>query len=88
MRSTTRLLGALAAAALPSVFAQGPMPETFTDAETGIVFNSWGVPNGSPQTQGGITFGVALPSDGLSSDASEFIGYLVRVMVFSASLLC
>ncbi|KAK5663896.1 hypothetical protein OQA88_105 [Cercophora sp. LCS_1] len=76
MWSTTRLLGALAVAALPSVFAQGPTPETFTDAETGIVFNSWGIPGDSPRTQGGFNFGVALPSDGLSSDANEFIGYL------------
>ncbi|KAK1756220.1 putative cellobiose dehydrogenase precursor [Echria macrotheca] len=78
MRSNSRFIGALAAAAsyLPSAFAQGPLPTTFTDPETGIVFNSWGIPNGGSQTQGGLTFGVALPSDALSVDANEFIGYL------------
>lgn len=78
MRSASRFLGALAAvASLPSAFGQNNVPNTFTDAETGIVFNSWGIPNGSPQSQGGWTFGMALPSDALSTDATEFIGYLV-----------
>jgi hypothetical protein len=51
---------------------------TFTDPQTGIIFNSWGIPADSPQTQGGFTFGMALPSNALSTDATEFIGYLVR----------
>lgn len=62
---------------LPSALAQSSAPETFTDPETGIIFNTWGIPNGAPQTQGGLTFGVALPQDALETDASEFIGYLV-----------
>lgn len=61
---------------LPSVLGQQPAT-TFTDPDSGVVFNSWGVPSGSSQTQGGFTFGVALPSDALTKDADEFIGYLV-----------
>ncbi|KAK4155189.1 cellobiose dehydrogenase [Chaetomidium leptoderma] len=77
MRSSSRFLGALAAAAsfLPSAFAQNNAPVTFTDAASGIVFNSWSIANG-PQTKGGFTFGVALPSNALTTDATEFIGYL------------
>ncbi|KAK4190122.1 putative cellobiose dehydrogenase precursor [Podospora australis] len=77
MRSVSRFLGALAAVAvLPSTLAQNNAPNTFTDSATGIRFNSWGLPNGSPQTQGGLTWGMSLPSDALTKDASEFIGYL------------
>ncbi|KAL2015859.1 hypothetical protein VTK56DRAFT_4678 [Thermocarpiscus australiensis] len=78
MRSSSRILGALASAAsfLPSVLAQNSQPVTITDPGTGIIFNTWGFPNGAAETQGGFTFGVALPSDAFSTDASEFIGYL------------
>nr|ADT70773.1 cellobiose dehydrogenase [Amesia atrobrunnea] len=78
MRPSSRFVGALAAAAsfLPSALAQNNAAVTFTDPDTGIVFNSWGLANGAPQTQGGFTFGVALPSDALTTDATEFIGYL------------
>lgn len=41
------------------------------------MFNSWGIPNGGSQTQGGFNFSLALPTDGLATDATEFIGYLV-----------
>jgi cellobiose dehydrogenase (acceptor) len=75
MRTASRVLGALSLGAA-CVLAQGPDPTTFTDAETGIVFNSWGISPESTQTRGGFNFGVALPSDGLSTDANEFIGYL------------
>ncbi|KAK4448586.1 cellobiose dehydrogenase [Podospora aff. communis PSN243] len=75
MRTATRVLGALSLGAA-SVLAQGPLATTFTDAETGIVFNSWGISPESTQTRGGFNFGVALPSNGLSTDATEFIGYL------------
>ncbi|KAK4661395.1 uncharacterized protein QC763_702650 [Podospora pseudopauciseta] len=89
MRSASRFLGALAAvASLPSAFGQNNVPNTFTDAETGIVFNSWGIPNGSPQSQGGWTFGMALPSDALSTDATEFIGYLVECASKDAAGWC
>jgi len=60
--------------------------ETFTDAASGITFNSWGIPNGSPSTQGGFRFGMALPQDALTTDATEFIGYLVRLA--NLLLLC
>ncbi|KAK4240569.1 carbohydrate-binding module family 1 protein [Achaetomium macrosporum] len=77
MRTSSRFLGALAAAAsFAPALAQNNAPVTFTDPSTGIVFNSWGIANGSPQTQGGYTFGMALPSNALSTDATEFIGYL------------
>jgi cellobiose dehydrogenase (acceptor) len=46
-----------------------------TDPGTGIVFDTWPVP--SSATAGGLTFGVALPSNALTVDATEFIGYLV-----------
>lgn len=62
---------------MPSVFAQNNAPNTFTDPDSGIVFNSWGIADGGAQTKGGFTFGVALPSDALTTDAEEFIGYLV-----------
>ncbi|KAK4106178.1 carbohydrate-binding module family 1 protein [Parathielavia hyrcaniae] len=78
MRTSSRFIGALAAAAsfLPSALGQNNEPITFTDAETGIVFNSWTVPAESGQTQGAFTFGMALPSNALTTDATEFIGYL------------
>ncbi|KAH6624220.1 cellobiose dehydrogenase [Chaetomium sp. MPI-SDFR-AT-0129] len=78
MRTSSRIVGALTAAAafVPSVFAQNNAPNTFTDPDSGIVFNSWGIADGGAQTQGGFTFGVALPSDALTKDAEEFIGYL------------
>jgi cellobiose dehydrogenase (acceptor) len=68
-------------AVLPSAFAQNNEPITFTDADSGITFNSWAIPNGGAQTQGGFRFGMALPSDALQKDASEFIGYLVCLAV-------
>ncbi|KAK4249648.1 carbohydrate-binding module family 1 protein [Corynascus novoguineensis] len=76
MRSSSRFVGALAAALLPSALAQNNAPVTFTDPDSGITFNSWGLAANSPQTKGGFTFGVALPSDALETDATEFIGYL------------
>jgi cellobiose dehydrogenase (acceptor) len=47
----------------------------YTDPGTGITFDTWTVP--TSQTAGGLTFGVALPSTALTTDATEFIGYLV-----------
>ncbi len=64
--------------------AQSANPVLYTDPGTGINFDTWSAtnapPNGDsegPQTLGGLTFGVALPSNALSVDATEFIGYLV-----------
>ncbi|KAK4459122.1 putative cellobiose dehydrogenase precursor [Cladorrhinum samala] len=77
MGRVSRILGALAAVAfLPSAIAQNNAANTITDSATGIVFNTWGVPQDSAQSKGGWTFGVALPSNGLTTDATEFIGYL------------
>ncbi|EHA53095.1 hypothetical protein MCOR27_009274 [Pyricularia oryzae] len=63
--------------------AQGPLPQVYTDPETGIVFNTWSATDGPIQGEGygsvslgGFTFGMALPSDALTVDANEFIGYL------------
>ena len=56
--------------------AQSSAPVAYTDSKTGIVFDTWTVPQSD--TKGGLTFGVALPSDALTVDATEFIGYLVR----------
>lgn len=61
---------------LSSTFAQ-TAPNTFTHPGTGIVFNTWSA--STAQTQGGFTLGMALPSNALTTDASEFIGYLVRL---------
>ncbi|KAI0133009.1 cellobiose dehydrogenase [Xylariales sp. AK1849] len=58
--------------------AQSSTPVVYTDSETGITFDTWPVPNSSSGTGtvGGLTFGMALPSDALTTDADEFIGYL------------
>ncbi|KAM7188670.1 cellobiose dehydrogenase [Naviculisporaceae sp. PSN 640] len=78
MKTTSRTLRSLAAVAslLPAALGQSSTPETWSDPATGIVFNTWGIPNGGPQTQGGFKFGVALPENALTVDANEFIGYL------------
>lgn len=61
---------------------QDSTPTIYTDSKTGIVFNTWIVPDtasGAPgvTTWGGMTMGVALPQNALTTDATEFIGYLV-----------
>ena len=52
------------------VSAQSSTPTSYTDPGTGIVFNSWTAP-------GGPTFGFTFPSNALTTDATEFIGYIV-----------
>jgi cellobiose dehydrogenase (acceptor) len=66
--------------------AQNNAPVAWTDSKTGITFDTWSAtdapPNGDsegPQTSGGFTFGVALPADALTTDATEFIGYMVCI---------
>ncbi|KAH8705730.1 cellobiose dehydrogenase [Talaromyces proteolyticus] len=54
--------------------AQSSTPTVYKDPGTGITFDTWPVP--STLTQGGMTFGIALPKDALTTDATEFIGYL------------
>ncbi|SPO02592.1 uncharacterized protein DNG_05265 [Cephalotrichum gorgonifer] len=48
-------------------FAQGDTA-VYEDPESGISFNIW------PQTD--VTFGIALPANGLETDATEFLGLL------------
>ncbi|KAI1823085.1 fungal cellulose binding domain-containing protein [Xylaria intraflava] len=57
-------------------------PTVYTDSDTGITFDTWIVPDTASgptgvSTWGGMTFGVALPEDALTTDATEFIGYLL-----------
>ncbi|KAI2618080.1 carbohydrate-binding module family 1 protein [Hypomontagnella submonticulosa] len=54
---------------------QNGTPTVYKDSETGITFDTWEVPDTST-SGGGLTFGVALPENALTADASEFIGYL------------
>ncbi|CAG9989475.1 unnamed protein product [Clonostachys byssicola] len=49
--------------------AQSSTPTPYTDPATGIVFDTW-------TASAGMTFGFALPSDALTVDATEYIGYL------------
>ncbi|KAL7627298.1 hypothetical protein AAE478_001487 [Parahypoxylon ruwenzoriense] len=60
---------------------QGSTPTLYTDSKTGITFNTWTVPDKADggsgvSAVGGLTFGVALPGDAMTVDATEFIGYL------------
>lgn len=67
----------LALAAVPffkPTWAQSATAVVYTEPNTGIVFDTWTVPQSS--TNGTWTFGAALPEDALTTDATEFIGYL------------
>ncbi|KAH1683685.1 hypothetical protein KXW98_007749 [Aspergillus fumigatus] len=77
MKLFNRLSAAFLAASivLEPCWAQSSTPVVYTDPATGIIFDTWTVP--TSQTAGGLTFGVALPSTALTTDATEFIGYLV-----------
>ncbi|KAI0161861.1 carbohydrate-binding module family 1 protein [Hypoxylon sp. FL1284] len=60
---------------------QSGTPTPYTDSDTGITFDTWEVPDKADggsgvSTWGGLTFGVALPENALTEDATEFIGYL------------
>jgi cellobiose dehydrogenase (acceptor) len=46
---------------------------TYTDEATGIMLNTWEATSGAA-----FTFGLALPADALTTDATEYIGLLVR----------
>ncbi|WYZ41414.1 hypothetical protein EsH8_V_000309 [Colletotrichum jinshuiense] len=74
--SRSGALAALLAATtlLDGVAAQASTPTIFTDAKTGIVFNTWSATDA--QTAGGMTYGFALPSTALTTDANEYVGYL------------
>ena len=62
-------------AVLQACLAQSSIPTLFTEPNTGIRFDTWTVAVSS--FSAGLTFGMALPEDALSTDATEFIGYLV-----------
>ncbi|KAI0478626.1 fungal cellulose binding domain-containing protein [Xylariaceae sp. FL0804] len=61
---------------------QSSTATVYTDEGTGITFDTWIIPNSAAgdtvdtSTVGGMTFGVALPDDALTTDATEFIGYM------------
>ncbi|KAI1336375.1 fungal cellulose binding domain-containing protein [Xylariaceae sp. FL0016] len=62
-------------------WGQSSTPTVYTDTETGIIFDTWIVPDTAigatgTSTWGGLTFGLALPEDALETDADEFIGFL------------
>lgn len=61
--------------------AQSATPATFKDPATGIILNTWSVPDrnagGFQGAYGGMKIGMALPSTALTTDATEFIGLLV-----------
>ncbi|KAI2620597.1 carbohydrate-binding module family 1 protein [Hypoxylon sp. NC1633] len=61
--------------------SQSGTPTLYTDSKTGINFDTWTVPDttdgtGGVSALGGLTFGVALPENALTVDATEFIGNL------------
>lgn len=49
---------------------QSSTPTAYTDPDTGITFDTWSTT--------GMKWGFTFPSDGATTDATEFIGYLVR----------
>lgn len=56
----------------------------YTDPDTGITFDTWTV--SETLSTGGFTFGMALPSDALTTDSSEFIGYLVCGSIYLCTI--
>ncbi|KAL4944374.1 hypothetical protein BDV06DRAFT_233379 [Aspergillus oleicola] len=82
----TRSLAALVAAGsfLTPVLGQAGDTTVYTDPDTGIVFDTWSVEASS--SAAGFTFGVALPEDALTTDATEFIGYLKCASSSSTSM--
>lgn len=61
-----------------TTLGQSSTPVSYTDPGTGITFATWPVPAGDTNGDG-LTFGMALPDDALTTDATEFIGYLVSL---------
>ncbi|KAI0537135.1 cellobiose dehydrogenase [Xylaria digitata] len=68
MPSISRIATAVlaAAASIRTCIAQDPVP--YTDPDTKIEFGTW--------VQGDMTIGLALPSDALTTDATEYVGIL------------
>ncbi|CAI4217414.1 unnamed protein product [Parascedosporium putredinis] len=76
MHFSRRIVTTLVAAASlwQECHGQGPLATVITDPGTGIVFDAWSAT--TTQTKGGMTIGMALPSNALTTDAKEFIGIL------------
>ncbi|KAK2760175.1 hypothetical protein FQN54_002242 [Arachnomyces sp. PD_36] len=74
--ATRLLLGAssLISCALPGALAQATLG-TYTDPETGIVFSTSEVSDTT--SEGGFTWGFALPPDAETVDATEYIGIII-----------
>ncbi|KAI3326242.1 hypothetical protein HD806DRAFT_441044 [Xylariaceae sp. AK1471] len=68
MPSVSRIATAVlaAAASIRTCLAQDPVP--YTDPDTKIEFGTW--------VQGDMTIGLSLPSDALTTDATEYVGML------------
>ncbi|KAI0514464.1 cellobiose dehydrogenase [Xylaria bambusicola] len=68
MPSVSRIATAVlaAAATIRTCLAQDPV--SYTDPDSKIEFGTW--------QQGDMTIGLSLPSDALTTDATEFVGYL------------
>ncbi|KAJ1333220.1 cellobiose dehydrogenase (acceptor) [Microdochium nivale] len=60
--------------------AQSGPPATYTDPASGVIFNTWSVPDrnagGFSGAYGGMKIGLALPQNALTVDATEYIGIL------------
>ena len=50
---------------------------SYVEPTTGVNFTTWSS-RPSPNGVGGVTIGIALPADAAETDATEYIGYLVR----------
>jgi cellobiose dehydrogenase (acceptor) len=63
--------------AIPGALAQSTLG-TYTDPETGIVFSTSQISD--TVTEGGFTWGFALPPDAETVDSTEYIGIIVRLL--------
>jgi cellobiose dehydrogenase (acceptor) len=77
-------VGAVVRAQGPDIATHG----TFTEPNTGIVFYTSSETNAayegedfSSTSLGGFTFGIALPSNALTVDSSEYIGLIVCFLI-------
>ncbi len=79
------LIGSKVAA---SCLAQSPemTQSIYVDPKTGINFTTWSQP---PQSNGhgAFTFGLAVPADATTKDATEYIGLLVCSLCYSSHRL-
>ncbi|KAL4784338.1 hypothetical protein BJX76DRAFT_357184 [Aspergillus varians] len=68
------IVSTIATTLLSTSHAQAPNGTPYTDPTTNISFSTWDIPKSSGA--GPLTFGLALPTSALETDATEFIGYL------------